>query len=497
MYHLANPLEKLRAAVGQIRENEKDPEKMKLKEYIGYGLGRLCYDSIAKMSSGYLNQFYLARGIRPEVSGGLLFAQKMFDSVNDPLVATYIDNRRNTKNGRFRPFLARLVPILAVTSVAMFVAPDFGSTTALLAWCFMTYAIWETINTFSGIAFDAIGTVMSADAGERTLYTTIGNIGATLAGTVPGLIPVVFDICTKAKTDGGLGMTQAGFYTMCAVTFAAIGGTAGMFTKDLRERIAPPKKNEHFWESFLLFFKNKNLLLLWSTEIPQLVSSAASPANAQFYIHSMGNYSWQALQWTIAGIPHALAQALAPFFMKRFRPSRIVLFCTLFNGVTMLLLYPIVMAVGYDTPWGIVLFMILTAAGWIPMGIAGIAKRLLQMNTFDYTAAQTGKRAEATSLMMYNMMSKWLWAAAALIGGFALAAIGFKEDVAGVMQVQSQATKDGLFFIFAMFPAIGNILGSLPMLFFKLEGKEFERRMAELGARREAEEAIAAGIEAE
>ena len=62
------------------------------------------------------------------------------------------------------------------------------------------------------------------------------------------------------------------------------------------------------------------------------------------------------------------------------------------------------------------------------------------------------------------------------------------------MQMQAQATKDGLFFIFAMSPAIGNILRSLPMLFFKLEGKEFERRMAELNARREAEEAIGAGI---
>jgi len=491
---LANPLDKLRSAVDQIRENEKDPEKMKLKEYIGYALGRLCYGSISKMSSDYLNQFYLARGIRPEVSGGLLFAQKLFDSVNDPIVATYIDGRKNTKNGRFRPFLARLVPVLAVTSIAMFVAPDFGNPTALLAWCFMTYAIWETINTFSGIAFDAIGTVMSADPGERTLYTTIGNIGGTLAGTVPGLIPVAFDICIRPRAEGGLGMSQAGFYTMCAIVFAVIGGCAGMFTKNLKERIAPPKKNEHFWESFALFFKNKNLLLLWTTEIPQLVSSAAAPANAQFYIHSLGNYGYQALQWAIAGIPHSLVQALAPFFVKRFRPSRIVFFCTLFHGICLLLMYPAMRAVGYDTIWGVVLLMAFTAAGWIPMGIAGIAKRLLQMNTFDYTAAQTGKRAEATSLMMYNMMSKWLWAAAALVGGFALAAIGFQEDIAGVMQVQTQATKDGLFFIFAMFPAIGNILGSLPMLFFKLEGKEFERRMAEINARREAEEKIEAGM---
>jgi Na+/melibiose symporter-like transporter len=103
---LPNPLDKLRATLDQIRENEKDPEKMKRKEYIGYALGRLCYGSIAKMSSDYLNQFYLARGIRPEVSGGLLFAQKLYDSVDDPIVplsSTAARTRRMDASSPFSP----------------------------------------------------------------------------------------------------------------------------------------------------------------------------------------------------------------------------------------------------------------------------------------------------------------------------------------------------------------------------------------------------------
>jgi len=469
---------KLSEMLEQIRKNEADPEKMKLKEYVGYALGRLCYDSIKKMSDGYLNNYYLSMGIQPDTSGKILAAQKLFDSINDPIVATYIDGRKNTKNGRFKPFLARLVPLLAVTSIAMFTIPQFSNPTAVIAWAFMTYMIWETINTFSGISFDAIGTVMSADQQERTLYMTIGNIGQTLAGMIPGLIPVAFDIFTKR-----LGMTQANFYTACAILFAGIGGIAGMFTKNLKERIAPEKKNEHFWENFILFFKNKHLLLLWSTNIPQLISSAASPANAQFYIHSMGSFSYQALQWAIAGPFQFLAQFLAPFFMKRYRPSRIIFWTTFANGLCFIVMYFAVKAMGSYTSWpSITLVMIFASLGWIPSGISGIAQRILQINTFDYTAAKTGQRAEATSLMMYNMLGKWLWAAAALIGGIALARIGFQPDIAGEMQVQTQITKDGLFFIFSMFPAIGNLLGGIPMLFFKLEGPEYERRMAELAA---------------
>ena len=474
---------KLSATLGEIRENEKDPEKMKLKEYVGFALGKLCYESIKKMSSDYLNNYYLAKGIQPAAAGVILSTQKMYDSINDPIVATIIDGRKNTKNGRFKPFLAKLVPILALTSVAMFTIPSLNDPTAMFAWCFMTYMIWETINTFSGISFDAISTVMSADPQERTLYTTIGNIGGQLAGMVPGLIPAVFPLLTKPQAEGGLvGMSQASFYTVCAIIFAVIGGVAGMYTKNLKERIQPPKKNEHFWENFVLFFKNKELVHIWSTDIPQLISSAAAPATAQFYIHTLGNYGYQAIQWALAGAPRILAQVFAPFFIKRFRPSRIVFWTTMAAGLCNLVMYPLVKAAGYTSFWGVAFVLFFATVGWIPTGIGDIAKRILQMNTFDYTAAKTGKRAEATSLMMTGMMSKWLWAAAALVGGFAMQYFKFQPDIAGVMQAQSQFTKDGLFFIFSIFPAVGNILGALPMLFFKLEGPEFERRMAELGA---------------
>jgi len=56
------------------------------------------------------------------------------------------------------------------------------------------------------------------------------------------------------------------------------------------------------------------------------------------------------------------------------------------------------------------------------------------------------------------------------------------QDIDGVRQIQSPETLNGLFTIFALFPAIGNLLGPLPLFFFKLEGKEFDRRMAELNA---------------
>lgn len=478
---------KAKIVLDEIHQNEKNPEKMKLKEYVSFALGRLSFGLIRHLSQGYRQEFYMAAGIAPERAGWLVFAQTMFDAVCDPVVGSFIDKRKNNGKDRFKPFIAPLVPVLGFLSIFMFFLPGFVANTQIdwqiITYFFIAYALWEVVNTASGVSFDAIEMVMSADKRERTLNTTIGSFGFQLAGLIPGFIPVFLAIFV------GL-ISQAAFFTWTAVLFAAMGIISGMFTINLKERVAPAQKTESYFDNLRMFFKNKDLLLLWTTDIPQLISSAAGPANAQFYTHSVGRREIQSIQWTVAGIPHFLAHGLAPFFLKRFRPSRIILFATWANGISFILLFIIGRVIGYESWPGIINILLFASIGWIPSGIAGIARRMLQMNTFDYMAAKTGKRAEATSLAAFNAGSKLLWATAALLGGLALGYIGFVQDIDGVMQVQTQATRDGLFTIFALFPAIGNLLGPLPLLFYKLEGNEFDRRMAELAAVQKEKEAV-------
>ncbi len=486
---------KIQETIQTIRENEKNPEKMALKEYVAFGLGKMGYGSIAKLATDYLNVYYIASGFSAMKAGVLASATKIFDSINDPIVSTVIDNGKGEK-GRFKPFLAPLVPVLAALSIVMFIKPPLDSLNSLMIWFFVTYAIWETINTFSGLSFAAIGTVMSADTQERTLYSTIGNIGSQLAGTVPGLIPLLYGPITNKQT--GLGLADYKFYTICAVAFAVIGLGTAIFTKDLKERVTPPKKQEHFWENFVTFFKNKYLILLWSTNLSSVVGSAGSAANQEFYRHSLGDLKWQALQWTLAGPPHTLAIFLAPLMLKRFRPSRLIIFTNLLNAGCLITMFLVVRQVGYNTPLGIFLIMLFTVVAWIPAGISDVAREICQMNTFDYTEMQTGQRAEATSLMVTGMLSKWCIALATLVGGFTMDFFGFKEPGKdGIPKPQLPRTKDGLFFIFAIFPAIGALLAAIPIFFFKLEGPEFDRQIHEFRERRVEAEKMAATVAAE
>jgi len=480
---LEKPMEKLRGALEQIRENEKDPEKMKLKEYLGYALGELSYGSIGKLATDYLLPFYTAIGMEPTRAASIIAATKAWDAIDDPIAATIIDNRKAGSRGRFKPYIAPLVPIMALLSVVMFLRPPFQGT-GMLAWCFLSYAVWETINTFSNISFKAIGTVMSADQQERTLYSTIGGIGNKLSGMIPGLIPFAYDIFVGGAHD------SVAFFTVCSIVFGAIG-LVGIFTKDLKERIAPPKKQEHFWDNFVTFFKNKELILLWATDLNRFGDASQGTL---FYMHALGSMSVQGIQWTLAGIPNFIATALAPWFLRRFRPTRVMIGTHVVNSLCYFALYVLGKAVGYKSPAGIACILLFTVVAWIPFGIRDVAKKILTMNTFDYTAAKTGKRAEATSLMITEMLTKFVVAAAMVISGACLTYIGFQS---GSGAVQTETAKDGLFFMFSIFPAVANIFSILPILFFKLEGEEYERRMAALSEINRKKEAMMTGIEVE
>lgn len=452
----------------QIRQNEQDPEKMKLREYIGFALGELSYGSIGKLASDYLLPFYTAIGMSPGRAASIIGATKAWDAVNDPISATIIDSRKPGKHGRFKPFLAPLIPFMSLLSVLMFIRPP-AQGTGMLVWCFLTYAVWETVNTFSKISFQAIGTVMSANQQERMLYSTVGGIGSKLSGMIPGLIPFAYDIVVGGSQD------SISFFTICAILFGIIG-LVGIFTKDLKERIAPPQKQDHFWDNFVTFFKNKELILLWATDLWRFADAAQATL---FYMHALGKMSIQGLQWTLAGIPNFITTALAPWFLKKFSPVRVMIGTHVANSLCYFALYFVGKAVGYTSAAGIVSILFFTVAAWIPFGIRDVAKKILTMNTFDYTAAKTGKRAEATSMMITEMLTKFIVAIATVLSGACLTYIGFQS---GDGVVQTQTTKDGLFFMFSIFPAVSNIFSIIPLLFFKLEGKEFEQRMAELEA---------------
>jgi len=463
----------LREKIASIKNQSGGGDRMTLKEYVSYAIAHFGFGTLGVMSGGYLMLFYTAIGIDVAAAGSIVAVTKIWDSINDPICATIIDNGRG-KRGKFRPFLAPLVPFLAVLSVLMFLDPPTDSLRLKIIACSLVYMVWETINTFCGISFQSMQAVMSADLNERSNYITFANLGGKLAGALPGLIPVAFDISKKY-------MQESSFYSICAVIFAVLGCAAALFSGNLKERVRAPKNKQRIYHNFVAFFKNKQMLLLWSANLANIISAVGWTSSSFFYIHSIGKFSVQTLVWTLTGTPTFLVMMLSPIFLKRFSPRKIVIFNNLLNAACLAAMYFSGMAVGYAGTAGIALIVIFNLIASIPSGVSGIASNICFINTFDYTEWKTGDRAEATTFVVTGILNKWVGALGTFVAGLLLKKAGFVDapDV-----ILSQPVKDSLFLFYSVFQAIGLVLSAIPYFFYKIEGPMLERVKRELDERR-------------
>jgi len=488
-------IEKLKDSIEEIKAREHEEGRLSLKEYYSFGLSRFGFGMMNKMSE-YLSPFYVSIGMDIKTATRVLSIMRIWEMVNDTFSATIIDRGKATPGGRgkFTRWLAPLAPFLAITAVLMFVRLPLENMNAVIANCVIAYALWYVFRTFCDISLQSMQAVMSPLMQERSTYLTVGNLGETLSGAIPGLIPVFFELLTNEKSksdtkiiDSILGflptISESSFYTYCTIAFCGIGLAAALFSKNLKERVFAAAKESHVLQNFVTFFKNKQMLLLWSSNLGNVVAQIGWAAAPFFFMKSLGNFAIQSLIWTTTGIPSFIVTLLSPIFLKLFPPRKVVIFNKLLCAACMFGMYFVCSAVGYATPLGIGLIVAFNIICSIPGGVSGIAERICFVNTFDHTELETGERAEATTFAVTGILNKGITAVGLLLAGILMARAGFPTSEDAFF---SQEIKDSLFMFWAVFQGIGHVIFAIPYFFYKLEGKRLDEIQEKLAKRRKA-----------
>jgi Na+/melibiose symporter-like transporter len=113
-----------------------------------------------------------------------------------------------------------------------------------------------------------------------------------------------------------------------------------------------------------------------------------------------------------------------------------------------------------------VVFAVLRA---IPGGFLGVLMFMFTPDCVEYGTYKTGVAASGIAFSLQTFSQKLLAALSAAVGAAALSGIGFIE---GEGAVQAAGFADKLFFVYILFPAIGNLI-ALPLLSrYKLTDKK-------------------------
>ena len=167
-------------------------------ENITYSLGSLGRElsNNCIMSNNCINVFFLAylniyMGLDALVLTFAFVIAKIWDTVNDPLLATLVNNTKSSKKwGKFRPWIAIGALLNAVSLVAMFIPLNTDTTSEGIRYFYyiFMYVIWGMTFTVVDVPFWSMIPTIANSTEERnklsSLAKLIGGFGGFVASTI-------------------------------------------------------------------------------------------------------------------------------------------------------------------------------------------------------------------------------------------------------------------------------------------------------------------------
>ncbi len=157
-------------------------------EKFAYGVGAVGKDMVYMLSASYvLYYFQDIMGVNTIAMGIILFAARIFDAFNDPLMGVIVAKTK-TKWGKFRPWLLIGTVTNAVLLFLMFAAPPSLDGGGLVAYAAVTYILWGVTYTMMDIPYWSMIPAFTEAGKEREGLSALAR---SCAGVGSALITIV------------------------------------------------------------------------------------------------------------------------------------------------------------------------------------------------------------------------------------------------------------------------------------------------------------------
>lgn len=446
-----------------------------IRDKFGYLFGDFGNDFFFILVSAFLMVYYTdIFHISAELVGILFFIARLWDAVADFAWGRFIDTRKSTKHGKFKPWILRMSFPLVLSGVLMFVKIPGMSDGFYLAWAFVTYIVWGTLYSTVNIPYGSMASVITADPVERTTLSTWRTMGAMLASLIINVLgPLIVFVDNKMDADRMF---------MAAILFGVLAIACYIACYKLStERIAPPveqgKKKANIGKTMKGLLKNKPLIWILIASLIFMVNMMLlGTVNAYLFKDYFNNTAMLSAIGFVQSAVVLLATPLVKPLVARFGKKELASAGMALAGATYLLLY-------FLNDISSLQFVIISAVGMFAMGLFNLVVWAFVTDVIDYHEYVTDMREDATVYSIYSMARKIGQAIAGGIGGYALAAVGYNSE----LTQQTATTLNGIYGLATIVPAIIYIVIFLILVFlYPLNKKRTMELTAHLAEKRKA-----------
>jgi GPH family glycoside/pentoside/hexuronide:cation symporter len=445
--------------------------RLSLKEKISYGLGDFGNGFMFDLGQAYLLKFYTdVAGLPGTTAGGVFLFTKIFDAFMDPIAGSFVDGRKKIgRYGRFRPVMMYSSVILAALTVFTFLTPG-GTDGVNLFYAYASYMAWGVLYSFTNVPYGSLGSVMTAQSGERAKLASFRQAGSVGALLVTG---VAFLPIAHAFANDRIGYAvAAGVLSLCGVLafYGAFRGT--------KERVNPVRQHVKLTpgEFVRTITTNRPLLVLILMTLFSISAYNLKTAMVIYFTqYYLGDASVLPYVNFIAIGASIIGIVSMPTLVARFGKKR-----TAIGGF---LLAAAADGLNFVLPSNTVIFTVLLAISFIGVAIPNGIVWAMVSDVIDFGHWRTGRRREGITYSMFNFSRKIGQSIAGGFAGFGLSMVGYVANT-----TQSSGTLFGIKALQTLYPCIAFLLAAGVLLFlYKLTDARHAQLIAEITERDPAE----------
>jgi glycoside/pentoside/hexuronide:cation symporter, GPH family len=443
-----------------------------MKDKLGYLFGDFGNDFFFILVAAFLMVFYTdIYGINPAQVGLLFMIARLWDAFADVTWGRFIDTRKATAEGKFRPWIFRMSFPLVISGILLFVTIPGMSDGFYLAYAYITYIIWGTLYSTVNIPYGSMASVITADPVERTALSSWRTLGANLAGLIINVAgPMILFVNNRP---------DANRFLIAALLFGGLAIACYMACYKLSvERITMDESNKqkvNLGQTMKGLVKNKPLMVFLVAALTfMVVFMLIGTVNVYLFKDYFGNAKALSMVGLLQSVAVFVAMPFVQPLVKKFGKKEVasggLLVATLVYGVLYLL--PNLSAMQF--------IGVLTIA-MVGYGVFNLVVWAFVTDVIDYHEYLTGLREDGTVYSIYSMARKIGQAVAGGVGGAVIAAVGYTAGA----QTQTEETLQGIHTLGTLVPAV--VLGVVFLMIvflYPLNKKRTEQLAIDLAAKR-------------
>lgn len=437
-----------------------------------YSMGFMSQNIIWYMINTYLMLFYTdVVSLSAGAISTIMLVARVWDAVNDPMMGAIVDKTKS-RWGKFKPYIIIAPPFLAIFDILTFtVWPVEGIMKAVL--CGVSYILAGMAYTAVGVAINGIVNRLSTDSNEKMKIISVANVASNVLQTILAAVAMPM-ILFFSKSDAANGKGFFWTTVILAIISIPLFMICGFKCKEVEFAELPEEgKKGNISKDLKLLLKNKPLVISISTVFIGAVGAIARMSLLTYYvIYVVGSYTMISAVFTTLTVCQIIGTATLPWGTKKFGKKGYMIILLLINAASDLVLF----FNGHPT---IAFVLAVSVVGGFSQGAGAISYGMM-CDSIDYGDYKFGIRNEGISSSLMSFSVKLASAITGSLSIWLLAATGY---VAGAQQSASAIT--GINVIVNLIPAILQLVGIIPLIWYKLDSKKMDEIAIALKERNE------------